>query len=422
MENRISDSSLCEKFEIALYCGEELSDAVKEHIAVCPHCQKLLEENKKLTRELAGTNLTGIADGDIADAVMKKISLSKKKSGFNFSHHMGTAAAIVIICAAALYVKYFPTAEDISPITANEESALVTQEDNASPILEGTQFITLSAPDGAEPETEEAVTDSSAEAPEAEYGLSDSGDAGAEKYSDMEAPTDPPKFLKSARPPKIQSESITDSSDDMADGINTSLKQTESDTAVENGIVDLTSSAAPYDAQTQTVTEEAVSQSAPEQTEAFTDGTSSTDNEIFYTANENTEAEDTDSWDDMPLRANGSGSSGGGSSGGGSSGGGGGSSSASKPSLDKETADIYSDDYPVFEGLSFMEGDENIDANISLANSRLFSLYGEGRFVIRRYALENNGWNGNAFFFDVAPSMTYSVLVSLENSCSPISG
>ena len=63
---------------------------------------------------------------------------------------------------------------------------------------------------------------------------------------------------------------------------------------------------------------------------------------------------------------------------------------------------------------------KNIDVNIALANKRLCELYGDDFCVISRYSLENNGWGGNSFFFEIAPTLTYSMLLEIENSSSPI--
>ncbi|MBP3580189.1 MAG: hypothetical protein J6K12_02955, partial [Clostridia bacterium] len=80
----------------------------------------------------------------------------------------------------------------------------------------------------------------------------------------------------------------------------------------------------------------------------------------------------------------------------------------------------YSDTFLVFDGIVFLTGDENIHKNVEIANSRLAELYGEGYYVISAFCLENNGWNGNSFFTDYAPDMTYSYLMSLRGACATI--
>ncbi len=409
MENRFFDASLCEKLEIALYCGEELSDTLKEHLDACPHCKKLLEENATLTAAISGAKLTNIKDGEIADAVMKKIASSKKrKSGFSFNHHMGTAAAIVIICAAALYVKYFPSAQDASPIALDEESTIITEEE-ASPILSDTHFITLDASYDADDEEiqNSAITGDGASL--TENGRFEEADTGAASHVTGANTPSQSILMKSARPGSISAQSETADEEFMNDNLPLTVQQPYSDITVESYNADY---AAPSLFNNEAATGEESEQAILEAEKAvpFEPSEQKAPAELMYTEKESSDTSHSHS----SALQDGSESSG--------SSGGGGSSSSAKLSSDSGAYIAYSESFLIFDELEFLQGDENLDYNISLANARLCELYGEGRFIITRYALENNGWKGNLFFFEYAPTLTYSSLISIESSSSPICG
>ena len=104
MDNR----SFCEEIEIAIYSDTELSDEQKCHIETCESCRALLSQINSMKNDLHSQNFVGIEDGEIANAVMSeirdiKLALSKPK--LKLTHHLGTAAAVVIILVAALMIK-----------------------------------------------------------------------------------------------------------------------------------------------------------------------------------------------------------------------------------------------------------------------------------------------------------------------------
>ena len=109
--------NLCENIEISVFSGETLSEDMKNHANRCERCRSFLEQNKQLENDLKALNLTGIKSGEIADKVMSEIPKNsiRKKPKFNITHHFGTAAAMVIICAVALYVKNHPSVPSEQP-------------------------------------------------------------------------------------------------------------------------------------------------------------------------------------------------------------------------------------------------------------------------------------------------------------------
>ena len=77
-------------------------------------------------------------------------------------------------------------------------------------------------------------------------------------------------------------------------------------------------------------------------------------------------------------------------------------------------ADKYSPDFLVFEGVEFLDGEENFEKNLALANERLSELYGQGMYEIFPFYPENNGIKTNEFFVEYAPFMTYGELVESQ--------
>ena len=357
MDNGINFEEICEKIEISLLSDEELSDAQKKHIETCDRCRVLLEQNKLMFSDLASLNYTGIEKGLVASKVMENIP-KQKISGvpkFRLTHHIGSAAAIVIICAAALIFKNAPT--DVSEETIKDNTgklSYVTDTKSSNNHI-------LGAGGGADEETVEFSTYNA---------LVEDG-----AFEDANASNE-----ESAR--KLESgETI------LAPVMENEMEEA-SDTQ-KNDIPKLTAAPLRNGGLQQNV----------EQSEDYSEDLS--DDSIEYTP-------------DTPNTSD-SGSAGG-------AGGGGGSSAFAANNeafLDIED-DRYFDGFMVFEGIEFLDGEENFDYNIALANRRLSELYGDSMGKVTRFCLENNGWGGNEFFFTVAPSATYGLLNDIKNSSAPI--
>lgn len=412
------NESLCEKLEIAFFSGEELTDELNNHAKTCEHCRKFLEQSKALEQDLKKLNITGFEEGKLADAVMAKVREQNKKPSikFNLTHHMGTAAALVIICAVALYVKHIPSDMGDKPVKYAEDS-VITEEaatvDGADRVIDA-RIIPLQ---------EEADNSEDYD----EYGVSLTG---ADEDFDDAAEADGAYTDEAAPVYDYRTESYDT---DRTMSFITADSETEESTVEESAEAEESS---PEASGTALMFKSPIPESksednwnvpteepkkSPEEQYAKDDITSD-DTEVSNDSSDSGAINDAigEAIPQEEKPSSGSGSSGGG---GGSSGGSGGSSSSAN-SKEKTVADSdkYSDGYLVFEGIEFLRGEENLDKNVALANSRLAQLYGSGFYVIDADCLINNGWGGNEFFFESAPSMTYSFIISLEGSPRTITG
>jgi len=393
MEN---NNQLCEKLETAIFSGDELSEELNNHAQSCERCRRLTEQSKAMWEDLKKLDLTGIGEGKIADAVMQQVRTQNKKTSvkFNFTHHLGTAAAMVIICAVALYVKNFPTEVETESVKYTENAQGVQNDGGNSPVLENTLLLPSPASKSGDSDMGYVAEE---EAATFDYYYDDAApmqvsDEESESENDSQQPET--RVMMKSAPKRL----VPNNSDDGTNGAASDVDAVNEAVLTSDAPVNDSVQAAPvedytaYMSQdsTDTITEEAAEESG-----------------YAYS-----------SYTDSDLASTGS-AGGGGGAGGGSSGGG---SSANQDIAESEEAGIYSDSFYIFDGIEFAEGEDNLDINISIANSRLSQLYGEGFCVISRYALENNGWNGNAFFFNEAPTMTYNRIISVNNSSSPICG
>ncbi len=91
----------CESLQISVLSDEELTDEFKRHLESCGKCRAFLQQNSQIKDELSGLSIPGLKDGEIADRVMKEIRTSKSISfpRVCLSHHIGTAAALIIVIA-----------------------------------------------------------------------------------------------------------------------------------------------------------------------------------------------------------------------------------------------------------------------------------------------------------------------------------
>lgn len=93
--------SECESLQISVLSDEELTDELKRHLESCGKCRAFFQQNSQIKDELSGLSIPGLKDGEIADRVMKEIRTSKSISfpRVRLTHHIGTAAALVIVIA-----------------------------------------------------------------------------------------------------------------------------------------------------------------------------------------------------------------------------------------------------------------------------------------------------------------------------------
>ena len=366
-------TDMCEKIEICVFSGDELTEEMKAHVNECDHCRSFLEQNEKLCEDLKNLNVTGIEEGKIADGVMAKIN-SLRTSG----------SALVIICAVALYVKNVQPTDVDKPIEISE-STIENENVNETKILTGTSFLAVN-----DDETSDA--ESGVEALEEEF------------VEDSE-----PKMLKLTRAasPKVAQESVN--------GVNTTAESDGLQNTAYDLYNDVNEEAKSPEKSTSAKEETPMLMSAPVATEIATEEVEEYTGEVFAEPVEQEAMNDivTDSAAEAPMLMF-SPSSGGG--------GGGGSSRGDGENDDVAFDDKYNDSYLVFDGLEFLQGEQNIEINVAIANQRLAQLYGDEFCCISSLCLINNGWNGNRFFFEHAPTMTYSFLVSLEGTSKTLTG
>lgn len=309
MDNR----SICEEIEIAIYSDAELSDEQKCHIENCESCRALLSQINSMKNDLRSPELTGIEDGKIASAVMseiREIKLASSKPKFRITHHLGTAAAVVIILVAALMIKNPSETDGFDKQTANDRAVVYEDAEIKHHILSG-------------------VSDTASENATTETAEGQDSDNGAIEYRMM---------MKASG---TQESAIPE--------------------------------------------ENAIEVCDEESTEVFFDASDSA--VLMFTADEAKEESTREE---------------------------------TAPEAEKavnDTAKVMLKSAPkreryIFEGIEFSEGEENFTHNISLANERLYELYGEG-YILSAEKLKKLGVD-NEKFLELAPTVTNKMFDSYK--------
>lgn len=422
--------NICEEIEITIYSDTELTQEQLNHIENCESCRALLSQIKELKNDLVNLNISGIGDGRIADAVMEEINkekLSVPFPKFKFTHHLGTAAAVVIILVAALMIK--------NPTTDTVEKAVVDNTANNSAVKEAydtapeeQHFILATHEEPAV--KEEADTETEEDAP----------------MSAEEEQPDEPKF----RALEYTPEQSTSQETTAGTSVLPTVSDKENSYLYDDGAINTTAdtnviTAAYYktanygyqqseEAPSNEVTEEVTPESGilntvidsvaleeapvsysdikPEESAINAEGTQAVTYDLYAKNNDFSDGMDNISVEEHPV-------SGGGSAGG--AGGGGGGSSANgfiqeSAPVENEKQDGSSKESEenteiqtqnIFEGITFLSGEENYDYNIALANSRLFELYG-GKHMLTKELLASYGCTNNREFLTFIVSYSVS--------------
>ena len=328
----------CEEIEIAIYSDAELTQEQKQHIENCETCRALLSQVSSMKKELRNLSVPCIKHGEIADKVMQTIALSKKaipSPKFKITHHLGTAAAIVIIFAAALILKN--PSDDIFPANDKSETnntGIVFETEKNNHVLSVTS------------ETNDIYND---------------------------AQEEPVVKMRVAAP------IINDAANENTNEIMYSANDTVSEHASEETLL--------YD-------------------DADSDNGASPPVMMFKAAPSHSLSDSIES-DEATLSADELSDS---AEQGIASGSGGGSSSAEAVS----TTEKYdsSSEY-IFDGLEFLDGEENFEYNIAIANERLSRLY-KGKYVVSKQKLISLGVN-NKKLLKIAPTITYDMFNFYKN-------
>ena len=136
--------NLCEEIEIAIYSDTELTEEQKKHIENCESCKALLSQVSQMKNDLGALSVPGIVEGSIVKSVMDSIKAQKTSRAlprFRITHHLGTAAAVVIILAAALIIKNPADITDEKSLSYDNISSETQQVEE-----ENTNMHTLSVP------------------------------------------------------------------------------------------------------------------------------------------------------------------------------------------------------------------------------------------------------------------------------------
>ena len=124
------NKNICEEIQIAILSDEALTDDQLKHIENCKECKALLSQTETMKNDLGALNIPGIEDGQITDAVIKKIKSEKLSAPipkFRLTHHLGTAAALAIILSAALMIKN-PSVDTAQKAVVDNTEALVEEQ------------------------------------------------------------------------------------------------------------------------------------------------------------------------------------------------------------------------------------------------------------------------------------------------------
>ena len=334
----------CEEIEIAILSDQELSDEEKKHIESCEKCRSLLSQVSQMKNDIGNLSIPGIADGQITEAVMNRIR--KEKEGipfpkFKLTHHLGTAASIVIILVAALIIKN-PSA-DVNNETVTDNTSLPKQEFGI--IADDREMIFAD-------------------------------EAADEEFS-------PAEQKKAAGTQSVSDSGVIEEDIPMiaSDTYSYALSEENTTTTYDSSQNTVMFAARPEAAYTEN--EEAVLEESTEE---------STDTDGILADEAPAAAEK------QALR--------------------GGSSTAANGVVDFKEADGQSEDWHLclpplpdgmesaFEGLEFLGGEENFDYNISLANERLFELFGER--ILTKELLSEGGCTSNADFLAFIDRIDYS--------------
>ena len=423
------DNNICEQIQIAIMSDEALTDEQLKHIEACPECSALLSQVKEMRSGLEGFTVPGISEGEIADIVMSKVAKNKTIPfpALRMSRHIGTVASLLIICAVALILKgNIPT---IAPDDPVEQDTAITANEKSGFTVNGT-FGTVE--DGYNDKELSLLNDTVTEAENAsEEAVVDEQNISVDTATATEETLDAPVLMfKKKAPTADKNESIiigqseTDAVSEPSDGYGyTTEAAYENDAATNNAVAEADTALSGYqDAIEDQETEDekifgpayapGSENEVAEETdvplpEAIPEVTPEVTPEVIpecdeYTVNpsdnhrdvQSTETGNTESCD-----GSGGGSNAAAIGGGGAGGGGGGGGSSARPL----------EEY-VFSELEFLNGDENLDYNIELANKKLFEI-GAG-FTVTKEKLENLGY-GNEFFTSAAKSISLDELKNI---------
>ncbi|MBE6682310.1 MAG: hypothetical protein E7600_08505 [Ruminococcaceae bacterium] len=374
-----AEKNICEEIEIAIYSDSELTEEQKNHIENCESCKALLSQVSEMKSQLGTLTVPGIAEGSVADSVMNEVKNQRMAAAvpkFRWTHHLGTAAAIVIVLVAALILKN-PSDTDPQkekPAVDNSKSN-IAQKFNDHELNPSYTYTTDDSSIGTNENDEIATTKAASENENAAY------EEQTPDQTTNQSANQPPIFL--AKSPYSAEESVQDGS--MTDNVNSPSQEeysrffadepVESDSFSDSGAVNDVD-----ENREQLQNAGSGGGSAPPAPSA-----SIVENE---TAKQDTDSNDVYDAEDINEAEQDNSSV----------------STEENPDTTNQPSSITITGSSIFNGITFLEGEEYFDYNVDLANERLSSLY-NNEYLFSKSKLREMGMT-NADLLSYAPLIT----------------
>lgn len=383
------EKNICEEIEIAVYSDSELTEEQKNHIENCESCKALLSQVSEMKSQFGTLAVPGIAQGSVADSVMNEIKNQRMAAAapkFRWTHHLGTAAAIVIVLVAALILKNPSSTkpEEEKPAVDNSNSGIDQQfnDHEFKPAY-----------------TAEESQDESDEIADEIIGMARAKTTGrnSEDYVPDKSPIPLEASPSSAESPVQDDDTIDDATDDATDSVNSPSQEYSTFFADEptetDGLLYTDTDSSNSGGYNQSADYEQVPSSGSGS------GSSQPPAPTAPTVENEISEEETDSKDmfvpegnQEVIQDNGS---------------------AENPQTsvpDEETASepdsVTVTGSSIFNGITFLVGEEYFDYNVDLANEKLQSLYGNEYRLSKTKLREKNMTNADLLEF--APLITQS--------------
>ncbi len=344
------NKNLCEEIQIAILSDEKMTEKQLEHIENCEECKALLSQILAMKKDMGALSVPGLEDGKITEAVMEQIKKTKNSlpfPKFKVTHHLGTVAAVVIILTAALIIKNPSIMNDENTLSAESVSEDTT-DTSAKELPEHWLGVVVTAEEESDGSQNSVMRATPADGTEqSEKSVQDDSTNDVYLYSaDTEAVSENTVFDYYADIPEAESDDTADTETaEITNGAAGTLTADESAAAV------------PEEGEKQKFTSHKYSAGGGGGSgSAYVESASDVNSACDYS----TESENTENWKLM------------------------------LPALPDGMV-------TAFDGIEFLNGEENFDYNIQLANARLYELYGK-EHVLTRELLSECGCTGNAEF------------------------
>lgn len=359
----MENTDICLKTQKAILSDNEPNAEQERHIKQCKTCRELLSQTASLKNDLKGFEFCKVDELGISDAVIEKIKAEQKSSAkipkFKLTHHLGSAAAIVIILATALILK--------NPTTPKSDTNVAFSE-NADT-------------DTALPESHILPSNGNSD----DNVIGDSGDVASQLSQTSENDSDEALYARFAV--------YSDHSDDFSAGNNDTVTEN-----IENGggVSEMNGFGFPpaYDGEDEsqilTVTDAESSNESADT--AFSGGNDKEDISIKAARGQSKDELETENLNEPEISTEYYSDNE--------------SESLSQDFKDCEEDATEDERVSLFEGIEFLSGEENFDYNLSLARNRLEEIYGT-ELDCNREMLERFGYDTNENLLELIAKIEY---------------